>query len=84
MMRRALLAIVMLALPFPLAARAEEGTLACSCRACDPDVCCKAPSGFAALDEKCAPKCTTKRWTVKEHQNCAPQSGCCPLEKRTQ
>jgi len=85
-------AIVTVALMSPLAsgpaalggvARAEEGTLACRCRACDPDVCCKTPSGFAALDEKCAAKCTTKRWTVKEHQNCAPQAGCCPLDKRT-
>jgi hypothetical protein len=58
-------------------ARAEDGSLACSCRVCEPEACCTTPSGFAPLDQKCAGKCTTKRWTVKAHENCAPQQDCC-------
>jgi len=65
-----------------LARAEEEATLQCSCHACDPDACCVTPSGFAPLDEKCAAKCSTKHWTVKAHQNCAPQAGCCPEKQR--
>jgi hypothetical protein len=60
----------------------EEATLQCSCRACDPEACCVTPSGMATLDEKCSTKCSTKKWTVKAHQNCAPQAGCCPEKQR--
>jgi len=44
-----------------LARADEEGTLQCSCRACEPDACCVTPSGFAPLDQKCSAKCSTKR-----------------------
>jgi len=64
-----------------IAHAADEARLDCSCRSCDPDVCCTTPSGFEPLDQKCALKCTTKRWTVASYQNCSPQAGCCPPKK---
>jgi hypothetical protein len=49
----------------------------CSCKACEPDACCKAPTGFQPLDEKCKSKCETKTWTVTPPAPCGTQSGCC-------
>ncbi len=59
----------------PKAAAAQETK--CSCKACTPDACCKAPTGFQPLDEKCSSKCETKTWTVTPPAPCGPQAGCC-------
>ena len=53
--------------------------VACTCQACDQPVCCKAPTGFAPLDEKCRTRCRQETWTAKADQTCAgsqPQSCC--------
>lgn len=56
----------------------KGGGTACSCRACTPDVCCAAPTGFAPFDEKCKDKCTTRSWVATDGSSCSPQAGCCP------
>jgi len=61
--------------PEPSTAGAQETK--CSCKACEPDACCKAPTGFQPLDEKCKSKCETKTWTVTPPTPCGSQSGCC-------
>jgi hypothetical protein len=50
----------------------------CSCKACEPDVCCKTPTGFAPLDEKCKDACRTKTWNVAKDADCGKGEGCCP------
>jgi hypothetical protein len=49
----------------------------CSCKACTPDACCKVPTGFQPLDDKCQSKCETKTWTVTPPAPCGTQAGCC-------
>jgi hypothetical protein len=57
---------------------ATSAASACSCKACTPDACCKAPTGFAPLDEKCKGKCEQKTWTANAPDGCGKPSGCCP------
>ena len=54
------------------------GDTQCSCRSCEHEVCCKAPTGFAPLDEKCRGECETRKWTVKGVASCDKVQGCCP------
>jgi len=69
-----------------VAARADEapaqkpatGDATCSCKSCNPDVCCKAPTGFQPLDDKCKNACERKTWAPAPGQQCGTQSGCCP------
>jgi hypothetical protein len=56
----------------------RETTQTCSCTVCGQPVCCKAPTGFAPLDEKCKPLCHEEKWTVAGGTACAPKPDCCP------
>ena len=57
---------------------ANPGDVQCSCRACDQQVCCQTPTGFAALDDKCKTLCATRHWVVADNGSCGAQPGCCP------
>jgi hypothetical protein len=57
---------------------AGYGDVQCSCRACAHDVCCKAPTGFAPLDDTCKGECETRKWVAKDGGSCGKQAGCCP------
>ena len=83
-MRRSLVggALVVLLAPSVVAADEARGPVrqtaqTCQCRICEEAACCKAPTGFVPLDEKCRSRCRDERWTVAGGEACAAKPGCC-------
>jgi hypothetical protein len=62
----------------------RETTQTCSCTVCGQPVCCKAPTGFGPLDEKCNPLCHAEKWTVAGGTACTPKPDCCPPKSAQQ
>jgi hypothetical protein len=60
-----------------------DGAATCSCRACDQVACCRTPTGFAPLDEKCRTLCRQQTWTPAAGEACgaAQPKSCCPTAK---
>jgi len=81
MMRLAIAALVALSLAGSSAVLAEEQPAptdaACHCKVCDPPVCCKAPTGFAPLDQKCGSSCREEHWAAADGGKCDPRADCC-------
>ncbi len=50
---------------------------ACHCKVCDPSVCCKVPTGFAPLDQKCTSSCREEHWAAGDGGKCEPRADCC-------
>jgi hypothetical protein len=83
-MRLAIAVLVAISLARSSAVLAEEqpaakaaADAACHCRVCDPSVCCKVPTGFAPLDQKCGSSCREEHWAAGDGGKCEPRADCC-------